>query len=1099
MPSITIPNPYTFYIQNNVTVYAEVSIIQCLVTINQTEHQTIRVTCNGSVYTTSFTAPYFSTFTAEVQADTGWIPGTLNYSQGEIRGNMTIQATAASQETRTINIIQSDHQTIYVNDGVQDHTSTFQIPYGTSYTARIVADQGWTAGTLSSSSGIATQDITISATAATQIMHTVTIQQSDHQTIKVTVGRQVYENTFRAPYGSQYSIVVEPEYGYEAGSLNIDPSGTLTSDITVSATEAVQRMCQISYNIISNVMGEDPGNLLITYNDQTFRNETASGSFEIPYGTQINIDYEAPVGYDKPTSVMINSDPKSYPVSMRVEEDINITGYGCTNSQYTVTIVQTDHQTITVNDGETDHTDSFTCKYGTPITVSIEAEEGWNHGTLNYTSTTVTNNLQIEASPATQQTHWVNITQVAHQTITVNDGQQNHTTTFQAPHGTMLTVSVTVDDGYEAGTLVPSTIQKDTPFELTDDITITIEGAEQIMYHVTINQSLGQVLKVTDVGTGTQYTSSFDIPWGTTLRVELEANTGWTAGTITSPAIQSGETFVIYDDTTVEASAATINRYTVTIEQTENQTITVYEGGERGEEDAIPHTSNFEADYGTECTVYVDPVNENYEAGTPNYVEFTVTDNITISASPATIKAMQIRLAHRGNGDQDLGIQATNNDGIANSNYKTSIGNPNGDRDRLNPFGNGTFIITHADNAEEYGRIAYTINDPGEQTGISIPYGEQFKVTFEMDNVAYNNPSEFVYVTSDNEGSLASQYNGIDDANKHTLGLAMTAESPFMVIGIENDLVDPPTVKKYHVTVSQQDHQTITVNDGEETFGNYFEAWHGVSLNVSIEADDGYTAGQLSVESPVTVTSDMTIYASAPTQKISNIQIIQSPNQTIHVNDGQTDHTSSFNTAYGTHCTVYIEPEAGYDAGKLTISVPSSYRENGAEFDANADIVTIEASPATQKTYQISINNTDAAHQSVSVTKNKVTTSSDPISAVYGDSITVTVTPNQYYDAGKISVKSASNQSSPYTFTIDDTFDPIITVTISAAVRQTASIDVEQPANGRIEVTCVDGASTVLNKAVGTHFDVPMGSSVTIEAVANDGYKVDALYVDDGT
>ena len=27
MPSITIPNPYTFYIQNNVTVYAEVSII----------------------------------------------------------------------------------------------------------------------------------------------------------------------------------------------------------------------------------------------------------------------------------------------------------------------------------------------------------------------------------------------------------------------------------------------------------------------------------------------------------------------------------------------------------------------------------------------------------------------------------------------------------------------------------------------------------------------------------------------------------------------------------------------------------------------------------------------------------------------------------------------------------------------------------------------------------------------------------------------------------------------------------------------------------------------------------------------------------------
>ena len=1085
MPSITIPNPYTFYIQNNVTVYAEISIIQCLVTINQTEHQTIRVTCNGSVYTTSFTAPYFSTFTAEVQADTGWIPGTLNYSQGEIRGNMTIQATAASQETRTINIIQSDHQTIYVNDGVQDHTSTFQIPYGTSYTARIVADQGWTAGTLSSSSGIATQDITISATAATQIMHTVTIQQSDHQTIRVTVGGQKYENTFRAPYGSQYSIVVEPEYGYEAGSLNIDPSGTLTSDITVSATEAVQRMCQISYNIISNVMGEDPGNLLITYNDQTFRNETASGSFEIPYGTQINIDYEAPVGYDKPTSVMINSTPKSYPVSMRVEEDINITGYGCTISQYTVTIVQTDHQTITVNDGETDHTDSFTCKYGTPITVSIEAEEGWNHGTLNYTSTTVTNNLQIEASPATQQMHWVNITQVAHQTITVNDGQQNHTTTFKAPHGTMLTVSVTVDDGYESGTLVPNTIQKDTPFELTDDITITIEAAEQIMYHVTINQSLGQVLKVTDVGTGTQYTSSFDIPWGTTLRVELEANTGWTAGTITSPAIQSGETFVIYDDTTVEASAATIKRYTVTIEQTENQTITVYEGGERGEDDAIPHTSNFEADYGTECTVYVDPVNENYEAGTPNYVEFTVTDNITISASPATIKSMAIYI-NNGPANPDT-IYNTNNDGIANNNI-----------DQYKQFDHGQIVVYSAEGSEvgRFENSALALDN----TAVSIPFGNTFYFEYIPNDDGYNPPTSFKYSLYNNDeidfDGDSKNYYGTTEGQFGSSGLLTASKSILIFTCNEQDLLG---VKKYHVTVSQQDHQTITVNDGEETFGNYFEAWHGVSLNVSIEADDGYTAGQLSVESPVTVTSDMTIYASAPTQKISNIQIIQSPNQTIHVNDGQTDHTSSFNTAYGTHCTVYIEPEAGYDAGKLTISVPSSYRENGAEFDANADIVTIEASPATQKTYRISINNTDTAHQSVSVTKNKVTTSSDPISAVYGDSITITVTPNQYYDAGKISVKSASNQSSPYTFTIDDTFDPIITVTISAAVRQTASIDVEQPANGRIEVTCVDGASTVLNKAVGTHFDVPMGSSVTIEAVANDGYKVDALYVDDGT
>lgn len=51
------------------------------------------------------------------------------------------------------------------------------------------------------------------------------------------------------------------------------------------------------------------------------------------------------------------------------------------------------------------------------------------------------------------------------------------------------------------------------------------------------------------------------------------------------------------------------------------------------------------------------------------------------------------------------------------------------------------------------------------------------------------------------------------------------------------------------------------------------------------------------------------------------------------------------------------------------------------------------------------------------------------------------------------------------------------------------TVQIEQPANGRIEV----------NGQVGTLFTFEEGASVTIEAIANEGYKVDALYVDDGT
>lgn len=61
-----------------------------------------------------------------------------------------------------------------------------------------------------------------------------------------------------------------------------------------------------------------------------------------------------------------------------------------------------------------------------------------------------------------------------------------------------------------------------------------------------------------------------------------------------------------------------------------------------------------------------------------------------------------------------------------------------------------------------------------------------------------------------------------------------------------------------------------------------------------------------------------------------------------------------------------------------------------------------------------------------------------------------------------------------------------ITISATAATLKKYTITVTQPANGRIEV----------NSQVGTSFTYNAGTKVTVQAFANSGYKVTALYVD---
>ena len=172
------------------------------VSIKQTPNQTITVTtADGTKYTSDFTAKIGTKWTATVDADTGYNAGKLIASSGTVNGATTVSATEATIKTFDFNITQSANQTITVTtgDGVT-HTSSFVAKYGTTWTANVVADSGYTAGTLSATSGTVTGTVNVSATEAKVEESDVELPDKDTLFARWVSGYDYMEESERKEY-----------------------------------------------------------------------------------------------------------------------------------------------------------------------------------------------------------------------------------------------------------------------------------------------------------------------------------------------------------------------------------------------------------------------------------------------------------------------------------------------------------------------------------------------------------------------------------------------------------------------------------------------------------------------------------------------------------------------------------------------------------------------------------------------------------------------------------------------------------------------------------------------------------------------------------
>lgn len=368
---LLIPNPE----DNDETIYR-------VVTIAQSPNQLITVNCNGIDYTESFRAPNMSKYSITVTPDIGYTAGILSVDPtGILLKDMFVSVDDSIAKYYTVTIVQSEHQRIVVTCNNVKYSSSFTVPYGTKWTAEIVPDEGYNPGTLSAVEGYVSENTVISCTDASLIYSKLIIPTTPNQKIVVKCdGKEYTSGTISMPYGTKWTATVVPNEGYYAGTLN-QQYGNFSSDVELTITSAEM----IYYTI--NIIQSPNQTISVSCNGKTY-----TSSFRMPYRSVYSASLTPHTGYNAGRLNITNGTLMS---------DVTISATDSSIKWYTVNIVQSAYQTITVVCNGNKYTSSFSMPHGSNWNANVVSTHGdYITGILNMSSGTLTSNITISASSA---------------------------------------------------------------------------------------------------------------------------------------------------------------------------------------------------------------------------------------------------------------------------------------------------------------------------------------------------------------------------------------------------------------------------------------------------------------------------------------------------------------------------------------------------------------------------------------------------------------------------------------------------------------------------------------------------------------------------
>ena len=385
-------------IQENFTIAAETNPqrnenVQVL--IYQSPHQTITVDYKGTKHTEPFIIKRRDIVSATIEAEEGYKPGLLNRTKVRATNfdNIVFKASAAGKAKKKIRIRQKRHQTITATYKGKTFETTFEAYLGDKIQFSVEASTGWTAGMLNvdadyTVAGLEPLEVTVSD--AEPVMYTVTPVQTPHQSIYIKYGDVRSSTPIRVPSGTRVEFEIVPETGYNAGTLDKLSAVVDGVNITVSATPAEIK----KYNLNIVFDPEAHTTLRVTKDGTVFGTYTESSVLKFQYGTVLTFALTMEEGYTETRN----------PNSITMNKDNTLIIQGTSKKQFTITLTQTDNQTIYAMYKGVKKTESFVVEYGDSCTFGIETSNPVDIivGTLSNTEfTNIKENKTVTATPAT--------------------------------------------------------------------------------------------------------------------------------------------------------------------------------------------------------------------------------------------------------------------------------------------------------------------------------------------------------------------------------------------------------------------------------------------------------------------------------------------------------------------------------------------------------------------------------------------------------------------------------------------------------------------------------------------------------------------------
>lgn len=385
-------------IQENFTIAAETNPqrnenVQVL--IYQSPHQTITVDYKGTKHTEPFIIKRRDIVSATIEAEEGYKPGLLNRTKVRATNfdNIVFKASAAGKAKKKIRIRQKRHQTITAVYKGKTFETTFEAYLGDKIQFSVEANPGWTAGVLNvdadyTVAGLEPLEVTVSD--AEPVMYTVTPVQTPHQTIYIKYGDVRSSTPVRVPSGTRVEFEIVPDVGYNAGTLDKLSAVVDGVNITVSATPAEIK----KYNLNIVFDPEAHTMLKVTKDGTVFGTYTENTVLKFQYGTVLTFALTMEEGYTETRN----------PNSITMNKDNTLIIQGTSKKQFTITLTQTDNQTIYAMYKGVKKTDSFVVEYGDSCTFGIETSNPVDIivGTLSVTEfTNIKENKTVTATPAT--------------------------------------------------------------------------------------------------------------------------------------------------------------------------------------------------------------------------------------------------------------------------------------------------------------------------------------------------------------------------------------------------------------------------------------------------------------------------------------------------------------------------------------------------------------------------------------------------------------------------------------------------------------------------------------------------------------------------